>query len=127
MLQHSDPAYWSGLMKQGLTKLFLFRALLDGRCHGYELVRRAERLSHGVLTPTEGTVYPVLREWEREGLVVATPEEVKGRQRRVYRLTASGREAFEAALMVWGPAARAVVDLTRGSEEEPERLADYLL
>jgi len=125
-MEHTDPAYWQGLIKMGLTKLYMLRALLDGPSHGYDLARRAEALSRGTCAPTEGTIYPVLREWETEGLVTGAWEVVRGRKRRVYVLTAAGRAAYRAACAVWVPAAVSVGGLTE-PEDGTGELAPYLL
>ena len=42
----------------------------------------------------EGTVYPALHRLEEQGLLASTWEEVGGRRKRIYSLTASGRQAL---------------------------------
>lgn len=116
--------YWQGLIKMSLTKLFLLRALAEAPVHGYDLARRAEALSGGTCTPTEGAVYPVLREWEAAGMVEGEWETHRGRRRRIYQLTEAGRSALAAAHEAWLPAVRAVLAM---GLPEPERLEDYLL
>ncbi len=116
--------YWQGLIRMGLTKLFMLRALLEEPLHGYDLARRAADLSGGACSPTEGTIYPVLKEWEKSGWVTGEWETVRGRRRRVYSLTEEGREAFEAAYAAWMPAARSIV---RMPMPVTNRLEDYLL
>lgn len=124
MLRHQDPAYWNGLIKMALTKLFMLRALLDGPAHGYDVARRTTALSVGTCSPTPGTIYPVLREWEESGLVQGSDELFQGRRRRVYQLTEEGRAACMTAMRVWEKAGRAVLDLP---EPAIPRLADHLL
>lgn len=119
-----NETYWQGMIKMGLTKLFLLRALLEEPLHGYDLARRATDLSGGMCSPTEGTIYPVLREWEASGLVVGEWETVRGRRRRVYTLTEKGGAAFEAAYGAWIPAARSVM---RMPLPITNRLEDHLL
>lgn len=116
--------YWQGLIKMGLTKLYMLRALLEEPLHGYDLARRAADLSGGACAPTPGTIYPVLKEWEAQGLVDGAWETVHGRRRRIYRLTERGRDAFDAAYSAWLPAARAVV---RMPMPVTNRLEDHLL
>ncbi len=66
--------------------------------HGYDIARSVERTTGGCCSPTEGTIYPVLREFETGGFVTVHEEVVQGRQRRVYQLTEAGRAAFRIAL-----------------------------
>lgn len=119
-----NEEYWQGIIRMGLTKLFLLRALLEEPLHGYDLARRATELSDGICSPTEGTIYPVLKEWEAAGLVVGEWETVRGRRRRVYSLTEQGSEAFETAYAAWMPAARSVLRMPR---PVTNRLEDHLL
>lgn len=121
---HNSEEYWRALIRMGLTKMFMLRALLDQPLHGYDLARRASELSGGICTPSEGTIYPVLRDWEREGIVEGHWESVGARRRRVYELTDAGREALAAAQSVWSEAARTVLDLP---VPDTDRLADHLL
>lgn len=123
-MRHVEPAYWDGLIRMGLTKLFMLRALADGPAHGYVLAQRATELSDGICSPTPGTIYPVLREWEEEGLVTGVDRTLAGRRRRVFELTEEGREACAVAIAVWLKAGVTVLQL-----EQPQtgRLADHLL
>jgi transcriptional regulator len=61
--------------------------------HGYDLARRIEERSGGVLDVPEGSLYPALQRLERTGLVDSSWRAEGGRRRRVYRLTRSGRRA----------------------------------
>lgn len=69
--------------------------------HGYDIARTVERTTNGCCSPTEGTIYPVLREFEDGGYVTSVTEVVSGRERRVYTLTDKGREAFKVAVAAW--------------------------
>jgi len=121
---HTDDEYWRALIRMGTTKLFMLRALVESPRHGYDLARRTADISEGLCSPTEGTIYPVLREWEQEGLVMGEWEVVSGRRRRVYEITQEGRAAYNSARGVWSRTARVVLEL----EAAPTgRLEDHLL
>jgi PadR family transcriptional regulator PadR len=95
------------LPKGHLDSLVL--AALEGEpAHGYSIVRRLRTLSHDVFRPSEGTVYPALHRLERDRLVRSRWQEAKGRRRRVYRITAAGREALAVRRLEWATFARAV-------------------
>jgi DNA-binding PadR family transcriptional regulator len=68
-------------------------ALLDGPAHGYELMDRLERFSGGNWRPSPGSIYPLLAMFEDKGVVES--HEAEGR--RVFSLTAAGREQAEQA------------------------------
>ncbi len=105
--------YWAGTIKMGLSKFFILRVLHDGPMYGYDVARTVARTTGGCCSPTEGTIYPVLREFESGGFVTAVEEVVGGRQRRVYALTDAGRAAFRVALDAWMEATAALQDTGR--------------
>jgi DNA-binding PadR family transcriptional regulator len=112
-VDYASRDYWAGTIKMGLSKFFILRVLHDGPMHGYDIARAVERTTGGCCSPTEGTIYPVLREFEAGGFVTVEEEVVQGRQRRVYQLTAAGRAAFRVALDAWMEATAALQDTGR--------------
>jgi PadR family transcriptional regulator PadR len=56
-----------------------------------------EELAHHGYRIGPGTLYPLLHGLERAGLLKSTLQNSRGRTRRVYRITAAGRKALEAA------------------------------
>jgi DNA-binding PadR family transcriptional regulator len=112
-IDYGAREYWAGTIKMGLSKFFILRVLQDGPQHGYDIARRVEQVTGGCCSPTEGTIYPVLRDFEAGGFVTVREEVVQGRQRRVYALTAAGRAAFAVALEAWMEATAALADTGR--------------
>lgn len=112
-VDYASRDYWAGTIKMGLSKFFILRVLHDGPMHGYDIARAVERKTGGCCSPTEGTIYPVLREFEAGGFLTAQEEVVQGRQRRVYQLTEAGRAAFRVALDAWMEATAALQDTGR--------------
>ena len=72
-------------------------ALLDGESHGYELLQRI--VGYGFLkddTPP-GMIYRHLRQMEDDGLVASSWDATgSGPAKRVYAVTAEGRDVLEA-------------------------------
>ena len=112
-VDYASRAYWAGTIKMGLSKFFILRVLHDGPMHGYDIARTVERTTGGCCSPAEGTIYPVLREFETGGFVTVHDEVVQGRPRRVYALTDAGRAAFRVALEAWMEATSALRDTGR--------------
>jgi DNA-binding PadR family transcriptional regulator len=81
----------------------LLLALVDGDRHGYALMRDVEELTGGVVRMGPGTLYRSLQRMRVDGFVEelaadAAEDEMADRRaerRRVYRLTAAGRQALE--------------------------------
>ena len=110
---YTSRAYWAGTIKMGLSKFFILRVLHDRPMHGYDIARTVERTTNGCCSPTEGTIYPVLREFEEGGYVTSVAEVVSGRQRKTYTLTDKGREAFRVAVEAWMDVTRALLETER--------------
>jgi PadR family transcriptional regulator PadR len=106
---YTDRAYWRGTIKMSLSKFFVLCVLHQKPMHGYEVVQAVERTTNGCCSPTEGTVYPVLNEFEAGGYLTSHGEIVQGRERKVYTLTAKGREAFQTAVGAWLEATDCIV------------------
>ena len=101
MPDYTDRAYWQGTIKMSLSKFFVLCALHHKPMHGYEVVQAVERTTKGCCSPTEGTVYPMLNEFEAGGYLTSHADIVQGRERKVYALTRKGREAFQTAVDAW--------------------------
>ena len=89
-------------------------ALDGGPAHGYEIARRIKATSDEALSVGEGLLYPALHGLEREGYVVAVwvPQEGKP-NRKVYRLTDSGRGALAKKRREWQRFATGVAAVLR--------------
>ena len=92
-------------LKKGVLGLCVL-ALLSGRDnYAYEIAARlADDIGMG-----EGTIYPLMRRMQSDGLVETyLVESPAGPSRKYYRLTDAGRRAFEAQKTEWTGFARAV-------------------
>ena len=95
---YTDRSYWQGTIKMSLSKFFVLSVLHHKPMHGVQAV---EKTTNGCCSPSEGTVYPVLNEFEAGGYMTSHTEVVNGRQRKVYALTDKGRDAFRVATEAW--------------------------
>ena len=73
-------------------------ALLQRRAYGYDLIRV---LTERGLPVEEGTLYPILRRLESEGLLSAEWDTSGSRPRKYYESTDSGRSALHALADEW--------------------------
>src|SRR3546814_513641 len=81
---YTSRSYWAGTIKMSLSKFFILCVLHERPMHGYEVARAVERTTNGCCSPTEGTIYPVLREFEEGGSVTCEEVGVSGRRRKIY-------------------------------------------
>ncbi len=100
-MDYTSKEYWNGIIKMSLTKFFILRVLYVCPMHGYEIARTVANVTKGCCTPTEGTIYPILKEFEQGEYLYGVEETVGKRKRRVYHITTKGKEAFGTAVAAW--------------------------
>lgn len=98
---YTNHGYWNGILNSSICKFFILRALCDGPAHGYEIIRRVAKLTDKFCIPSQGTIYPVMREFQNCGCVTCHEEVVNDRTRKVYKVTDKGRKAYQVGLEVW--------------------------
>ncbi|MGE5483412.1 MAG: PadR family transcriptional regulator [Ignavibacteriales bacterium] len=106
---YTSREYWNGIIKMGLSKFFILRVLYERPMHGYEIAQTVAEVTKGCCTPTEGTIYPALKEFEQGGYVESSVEVVRGRERRVYTLTDRGRLACRTGVEAWREVTRYIL------------------
>ena len=91
----------SGQALKGHLDLLLLACLRDAPGHGYAVIERLRARSGGRFDLPEGTVYPALHQLEQLGLLSSTWTTDTPRPRRIYALTAVGRDALEQRRQAW--------------------------
>ncbi|MEI7619521.1 MAG: helix-turn-helix transcriptional regulator [Actinomycetota bacterium] len=98
---------------RGHVEMLLMAALASGPAHGYALSAELKRRSQGRLALVEGSLYPALHRLEAAGLVGSSDEEMDGRRRRRYELTADGKVALDEEMRSWEQFKSCVDDILR--------------
>ena len=85
-------------LKKGVLEMCVLALLSAGDGYAYEIASRlADDIGMG-----EGTIYPLMRRMQADGLVSTyLVESVSGPPRKYYRLTAEGKRAFIAQRAEW--------------------------
>jgi PadR family transcriptional regulator PadR len=96
---------------KGTLPTLILEALAHEPSHGYRIAQRIKERSRGVLDFKEGTLYPALHKLENEGLVESHEGMEKGRPRRYYRITKSGRAVLSQDRTEWRKLSRAVTTI----------------
>lgn len=104
-MNYESPEYWANLIKMSLSRFFILHVLHQHPLHGYEIAKRVSALTNDCCAPTEGSLYPVLKEFTEAGLVTVDVQEVAGRERKVYTLTPAGEQTYRTASKAWGEVA----------------------
>ena len=92
-------------LKKGVLEMCVLALLSGGDNYAYDIASRmAEAVGMG-----EGTIYPLMRRMQTEGLVgTYLVESTAGPPRKYYRLTDKGRTSFAAQKAAWRSFAAAI-------------------
>ena len=95
MAPHND-------LKRGSAELMVLATLEARARHGYEIAKRIDDGSGGVLRFHVASLYPMLYRMERRGWIRGTWTEKAGqRRRRYYKLTPAGRKVLDEQRASW--------------------------
>jgi PadR family transcriptional regulator PadR len=95
-------------LKKGVLDLCVLALLSRGDSYAYEI---ASRLAEGI-DMGEGTIYPLMRRMQTDGLVdTYLVESPSGPPRKYYRLTEAGKRSFQTQKDAWRAFAQAVEDI----------------
>ncbi len=94
-------------LRRGTLALAAMSELRESR-HGYSLVRR---LAERGLEVEQGTLYPLLRRLDEQGLLDSRWDVGGSRPRKYYTLSPQGAEALEALTDLWRELVRTTSDL----------------
>src|ERR1700759_3954200 len=85
-------------LKKGVLEMCVLALLSKGDNYAYEIASRmAEAVDRG-----EGTVYPLMRRMQNDGLVSTyLQESASGPPRKYYKLTRSGASALKSQISDW--------------------------
>ena len=98
---YTDSLYWKDIVRSSLCKYLILKALDEEPLHGYELIHKIAGQTKEFFRPTQGAVYPILREFMQCGCVTMKPRVFRGRERKEYALTAKGRKALATGETTW--------------------------
>lgn len=101
---------WATQLRKGVVELMILSLVKHEAMYGYAIVR--ELKERGGLVAGEGTVYPVLRRLEADGLVEAAwSDEGPAGPRKYYRITDGGLAFLDRAWTEWDGLAEALREL----------------
>jgi len=90
-------------IKRGSAELAILAVLANEPLHGYEIARRIEQQTGGVLRFTLASLYPLLYRMEKRGWVRGDWQTMpSGRERRCYELTPKGKKQMDPMRAEWG-------------------------
>lgn len=93
-------------LRRGIVVLAVL-SQMDTAQYGYSLI---QRLAEQGLEIEEGTLYPLLRRLEKQGLLQSEWDTSESRPRKYYRISTAGREVLDTLRAEW----YATVEMMRG-------------
>jgi DNA-binding PadR family transcriptional regulator len=80
--------------------------------YGYQLVKMIQEETNNVLVVEEGTLYPLLKKMEKDGVLESERKTVDGRSRRYYNLTGDGKKLLNHMLGFFSKLMEGIAPLT---------------
>ncbi|NHJ46319.1 MAG: PadR family transcriptional regulator [Asgard group archaeon] len=100
--------------------LQIMKRFSDQGVYGYQLVKMLQDETNNVLIIDEGTLYPLLKKMEKDGVLVSERKNVDGRTRRYYNLTDDGKKLLNHMLGFFSKLLEAVAPLSDFEIKLPE-------
>ena len=91
----SQDPFTGELRRRAVLPLLVLHLISESPSYGNQLMERISKVTAGVLSVNPNTMYPLLRQLERRGLIEGSWEHPERRTRRYYSLTGAGREEYD--------------------------------
>lgn len=105
----TDASLFSGSMTMLVLKL-----LEEKDMYGYEMIDTLSQKSNNVFEMRAGTLYPLLHSLVKQKCLESYEQEVNGKVRKYYRLTAVGRKTLEEKQKTWHEYSQAIISVIGG-------------
>jgi PadR family transcriptional regulator PadR len=99
-------------LRRGIVVLAVL-SQMDTARYGYSLI---QRLGEQGLDIEEGTLYPLLRRLEKQGLLESEWETSESHPRKYYRISAAGREVLTTLTAEWMATVEVMRRLLQGNQ-----------
>ena len=101
---------------KGTLDMLILRTLTVQAMHGYAIAQHIERLSNGVFSVEQGSLYPALERLQENGWVTSRwAQSPTGRRARYYTITASGPRQLGEKVSSFDRILGAIESVMRGS------------
>ncbi|MCG3227731.1 MAG: helix-turn-helix transcriptional regulator [Candidatus Heimdallarchaeota archaeon] len=107
-----------------LSALSIIQRHPEEGIYGYQLLKELEHDTKKILVIEEGTLYPILRKLERDGLLSSARKESGGRPRKYYQLTEEGARLYDHMMGFFSKLLEAISSVMEFEVKLPEK--EYL-
>ncbi len=95
-------------LSKGSSAMLVLSVLEKEELYGYMIIKRIAEKSENTFLFKEGTLYPILHNFEASGYVESYTVEAEGRKRKYYKITKKGLRELESAKEEWSAYSSAV-------------------
>lgn len=95
-------------LTKGSSAMLILSVLEKEELYGYMIIKRIAERSDNTFMFKEGTLYPILHNFEANGYVKSYITEVEGRKRKYYKITKKGLKQLRDVKEEWNVYSRAV-------------------
>lgn len=88
-------------LTKGSSAMLVLSVLEKEDLYGYMIVKRISEKSSNIFSLKEGTLYPILHNFEESGYVKSYWVEADGRNRKYYKITKKGIKTLSEAKEEW--------------------------
>jgi len=79
---------------KGLLPIYVLYILSLGPTNGNEIATSINKHTNGLWYPSTGGIYPLLKKFEKEGLIIGEWDNPKTKFQKIYKLTEEGHSEF---------------------------------
>lgn len=95
-------------LTKGSSAMLVLSVLEKEELYGYMIIKRIAEKSDNTFMFKEGTLYPILHNFEASGYVKSYIAEVDGRKRKYYKITKKGLKELQEVKEEWNTYSQAV-------------------
>lgn len=79
---------------KGLLPIYTLHILSITPSNGNDIAHKIGKATNGLWLPSTGGIYPLLKKFEKEGLIIGEWDDPKKKFQKIYKLTPLGRSEF---------------------------------
>lgn len=80
---------------KGLLPIYILYILTLGPANGNEISSKIGNHTKGLWIPSTGGIYPILKKFEKEGLILGEWDDPKKKFQKIYKLTSKGKLEYQ--------------------------------
>lgn len=83
------------IFTKGLLPIYILYILTLGSANGNEISNKISKHTKGLWTPSTGGIYPILKKFEKEGLILGEWDDPEKKFQKIYKLTSKGKIEYQ--------------------------------